>query len=92
MWPSCVGVGDSLSQPCLLTPHRGLAGPGQCSAPGQGCGSLLPVSGLPTTSAAGLAGAGWLRCSPGALNYMREASKPDCVTSGKLLCHSGPIA
>lgn len=30
------GGGDSLSQPCSLTPHRGLAGAGQCSAPGQG--------------------------------------------------------
>lgn len=32
MWPSCVGEGDSLSQPCSLTPHRGPAGTGQCSA------------------------------------------------------------
>lgn len=23
---------------------------------------------------------------------MREASKPDCVASGKSLCHSGPIS
>lgn len=56
----------------------------------------LPLSFQPT-AASGPAGAPGLRCGQGALNYtmsicVSEALRLGCVTSGKLLCLSGPTS